>query len=96
MKIAELTAFHVRLPLRRTIRHALHRRRETENLLVRCTLADGTTGWGEGVPRDYVTSETVESALALRRAGGGVHLRRDDGAGRSGDPPERRARRRPR
>jgi muconate cycloisomerase len=28
-------------------------------------LDDGTTGWGEGVPRDYVTGETIDSALQL-------------------------------
>jgi muconate cycloisomerase len=30
-------------------------------------LDDGTEGYGEGVPRDYVTGETVDSALALLR-----------------------------
>jgi L-alanine-DL-glutamate epimerase-like enolase superfamily enzyme len=68
LKIAALTAYQVRIPLRRRIRHALHTRWETENLVVRCTLADGTEGFGEGVPRDYVTGETIESALDLLRA----------------------------
>jgi muconate cycloisomerase len=65
VKVAELTAFHVRIPLRRTIRHASHQRTETDNLVVRCKLADGTSGFGEGVPRDYVTGETIDSDLAL-------------------------------
>ena len=65
MKIAELTAFHVRIPLRKPIRHASHRRTETDNLLVRCVLEDRTEGYGEGVPREYVTGETIDSALAL-------------------------------
>jgi L-Ala-D/L-Glu epimerase len=68
LKIVELTAYHIRIPLRRAIRHALHRRLETENLLVRCVLENGVEGFGEGVPRDYVTSETVESTLALLQA----------------------------
>ena len=67
MKIAELTAFHVRIPLKRAIRHASHTRSETDNLLVRCVLADGTEGFGEGVPREYVTGETIDSALELLR-----------------------------
>jgi muconate cycloisomerase len=46
------------------VRHASHTRTETDNLLVRCTLADGTVGHGEGVPREYVTGETIESALS--------------------------------
>ena len=65
MKIVELTACHVRIPLRRPIRHASHRRTETDNLVIRCRLEDGTTGHGEGVPRDYVTGETIDSALEL-------------------------------
>ena len=65
MKIAELTVFHVRIPLRKPIRHASHSRTDTDNVLVRCVLDDRTEGWGEGVPRDYVTGETVDSALAL-------------------------------
>jgi L-Ala-D/L-Glu epimerase len=65
VKVVELTAYHVRIPFRRTIRHASHRRTESDNLVVRCVLEDGTAGYGEGVPRDYVTGETIDSALAL-------------------------------
>ena len=49
MKIAELTVYHVRIPLKKPIRHASHRRTDTDNLLVRCVLEDKTEGWGEGV-----------------------------------------------
>jgi muconate cycloisomerase len=49
------------------IRHASHSRRDTENVLVRCVLEDGTEGYGEGVPREYVTGETIDSALGLLR-----------------------------
>jgi muconate cycloisomerase len=65
MKIVELTAFAVKIPLRRPIRHASHRREDTDNVVVRCLLDDGTIGYGEGVPRDYVTGETIDSALSL-------------------------------
>jgi muconate cycloisomerase len=65
MKIVELTASHVRIPLRKAIRHASHTRSDTDNVLVRAVLDDGTVGHGEGVPREYVTGETIESALAL-------------------------------
>jgi muconate cycloisomerase len=58
MRIRQLTARVVRLPLKRTFSHASVTRRESENVLVECTLADGTAGWGEGVPRSYVTGET--------------------------------------
>src|SRR5262245_10197065 len=65
MRVAELTAFHVRIPLRKPFRHASHTRSDTDNVLVRCVLDDGTTGHGEGVPREYVTGETIDSALEL-------------------------------
>ena len=65
MRVVELTAYHVRIPLRRAFRHASHRRTETDNLVVRCKLENGTEGFGEGVPRDYVTGETIDFDLAL-------------------------------
>jgi L-Ala-D/L-Glu epimerase len=65
LKIVELTAFHTRIALRRPIRHASHRRLDSENLHIRCVLSNGVEGFGEGVPREYVTGETIESTLAL-------------------------------
>jgi muconate cycloisomerase len=63
MRIRQLTAYIVRLPFKRAFRHASASRQESENVLVRCELADGTTGWGEGVPRSYVTGETPAGCL---------------------------------
>ncbi len=63
MRIRELSAFVVRLPFRREFGHASAARQESENVLVRCDLADGTAGWGEGVPRSYVTGETPAGCL---------------------------------
>src|SRR5580700_3584467 len=65
MKVVELSAFVVCIPLRKAVKHASHVRTETENVIVRCTLDDGTVGYGEGVPRDYVTGETADSAIEL-------------------------------
>jgi muconate cycloisomerase len=65
VRLAEATAFHIRIPLRRPIRHASHERTATDNVLVRCVLEDGTEGFGEGVPRDYVTGETIDTTLDL-------------------------------
>jgi muconate cycloisomerase len=63
MNIRQLTAYVVRLPLKRSFTHATATRLESENVFVRCELADGTTGWGEGVPRTYVTGETALGCL---------------------------------
>lgn len=62
--VRALDLFHVRVPLRKPIRHASFERSESDNLVVRVTLADGTVGFGEGVPRPYVTGETIESTFA--------------------------------
>jgi L-alanine-DL-glutamate epimerase-like enolase superfamily enzyme len=67
MRVAELTALQARISLKKAIRHASHTRTETDNVVVRCVLADGTTGYGEGVPREYVTGETIDSAFDLLR-----------------------------
>ncbi len=68
MHIAELIAFHVRISLKTTIRHASHTRDANDTLIVRCRLDDGTEGWGEGLPRPYVTGETIETAFDQLRA----------------------------
>jgi muconate cycloisomerase len=68
MRIVELTAFQVRIPLRKPVKHASHTRASTDNILVRCVLEDRTEGYGEGVPREYVTGETIESAWDLLRS----------------------------
>lgn len=68
MRIARLTAYLLRLPLRQEIKHASAARSESTNVLIGCRLADGTRGWGEGVPRPYVTGETPEGAIAQLQA----------------------------
>jgi muconate cycloisomerase len=64
-RVASLRAYHVRIPLRKTVVHASHSRDSSDNLVVACRLDDGTVGFGEGVPRDYVTGETIDSCLEL-------------------------------
>src|SRR3954465_13165264 len=65
MRVKEIIAWQVRIPLKKPIQHASHTRTETDNVVIRVTLDDGTDGFGEGVPREYVTGETIDSALAL-------------------------------
>ena len=65
MRVVELEARHIRIALRRKVTHASHVRTETDNIVVRCKLSDGSTGYGEGVPRDYVTGETIDFSLDL-------------------------------
>ncbi len=64
MRIRKLTAHVVRVPLKRPFKHASAVRNDSDNIFIRCELANGTTGWGEGVLRSYVTGETPEGCLA--------------------------------
>jgi L-Ala-D/L-Glu epimerase len=68
MRIQELSAYHVRIPLRGKVKHASHTRTDTDSILIRCRLDDGTEGWGEGLPREYVTGETIETVVELFRS----------------------------
>ncbi len=68
MAIRTIELFHLAVPLKTRIKHASHDRTDSENLAVRVTLDDGTEGYGEGVPRSYVTGETVETAFESRSA----------------------------
>jgi L-alanine-DL-glutamate epimerase-like enolase superfamily enzyme len=73
--VRALDLFHVAVPLKAKIRHASHERTTSDSLVVRATLDDGTQGFGEGVPRPYVTGETIESTFAaLARFDAARHL----------------------
>jgi muconate cycloisomerase len=53
----------VAVPLKKQIKHASYSRTDSENLVVRVELEGGQAGYGEGVPRPYVTGETIESTF---------------------------------
>ena len=78
MRLKQIELFHAALPLRKAIRHASHERTSSSSLIVRATLGDGTVGHGEGVPRDYVTGESIATTFAA--------LARFDAARHMGDP----------
>jgi muconate cycloisomerase len=64
MTIKSLALFKVAVPLKKVVRHASFERSVSENLIVRVSLTDGSVGYGECVPRPYVTGETLESTVA--------------------------------
>lgn len=68
MLIRSIKSQAVKLPFRFSFGHALASRNYSLNVLVKVQvrLEDGreVIGWGESVPRQYVTGETVASALA--------------------------------
>jgi muconate cycloisomerase len=58
-------AFHLRIPLRTSFGHAASTRSESELVLLAAHDDRGNVGWGEALPRDYVTGETIEAVLML-------------------------------
>jgi len=62
--VAQVEVLTAELPFRFAFGHALAKRRSSTNVFVKLTLDDGSVGFGEGVPREYVTGETVDGAVA--------------------------------
>src|SRR5690606_5511234 len=52
-----LELFVLNLPFRRPFRHAAWERASSESLCMRCITDDGHAGYGETLPRPYVTGE---------------------------------------
>jgi muconate cycloisomerase len=63
--LSEFELFAVDLPFRTAFRHAAAARRVSESVFVRARLDTGVEGWGESLPRSYVSGESREVAFAL-------------------------------
>lgn len=63
LRVEHLEALLVELPFRFRFGHALAARTSSVNLIVCVRLRDGSVGYGEGAPREYVTGETPDGAL---------------------------------
>ncbi|NIQ39017.1 MAG: hypothetical protein GTN81_10560 [Proteobacteria bacterium] len=62
MKIELAEVFLLSLPLSQPLNHHIISRTYTDNIVVRLR-SNGLDGYGEGVPRSYVTGETARSAI---------------------------------
>ncbi len=60
---AELTVRRCEIPLRMRFSHNLATRDAVETLLLEMRAEDGAVGFGQALPRAYLTGETTESAL---------------------------------
>ena len=67
-RIESVTIYQLRIPFRQAFSHALHSREESDAVIVKVKDSDGRTGFGESLPRSYVTGETTESMIARLRA----------------------------
>src|SRR5215216_3603132 len=65
--VTELQLFAVDLPFKTVVRHAAAARTTSESLFLRMTLDSGVDGWGESLPRAYVSGESRQDAFALLR-----------------------------
>ncbi|MCH8822902.1 MAG: hypothetical protein IH984_05265 [Planctomycetes bacterium] len=63
MLVKAIRIYHIRIPLKTPFQHALHERKVAESLIVCAADEDGRVGFGEIVPRQYLTGETVESVF---------------------------------
>jgi L-alanine-DL-glutamate epimerase-like enolase superfamily enzyme len=61
-RLTSLELREVRVPFRFSFKHALAERKEAHNLFVAIRSDSGHTGYGEVLPRPYLTGETVSSA----------------------------------
>ncbi|MFC1823870.1 enolase C-terminal domain-like protein [Thermodesulfobacteriota bacterium] len=66
VKAFELYALDI--PFRRPFRHAAADRHTSESLLLKCVTGSGKVGYGECLPRPYVTGETRDGSIELLRS----------------------------
>ena len=65
MIVRKLDIWHLKLAFLYPIRHNLVTHHGSENLVVKVTADSPQPGYGEGVPRSFVTGETLPSSLAF-------------------------------
>ncbi len=65
--VTGLRLFAVDLPFKVAVRHAAAARTTSDSLFLRVGLDGGAEGWGESLPRAYVSGEAREGAFALLR-----------------------------
>src|SRR5512133_2600862 len=66
-RVTRLDLLAVDLPFKVAFRHAAAARTSSESLFLRVGLDSGAEGWGESLPRAYVSGEGREGAFALLR-----------------------------
>jgi muconate cycloisomerase len=67
MIVKKLDIWHLRLGFLSPIKHNLATHQGSDNLVLRVTTDDGMTGFGEGVPRAFVTGEVLSDSLLFIR-----------------------------
>jgi muconate cycloisomerase len=65
MIVRKADIWHLKLAFLSPIKHNLATHQGSENLVIKLTTAEGAAGYGEGVPRAFVTGETLAASLAF-------------------------------
>jgi L-Ala-D/L-Glu epimerase len=63
MRIVSANIYSLRIPFKAPFSHKLMTRSYSDSIIAKLTADCGETGFGEGMPRPYVTGETVTSCL---------------------------------
>jgi len=63
MRISGITVYRVSIPFRKPFGHSLYWRDKTETLIICLESVSGLAGWGEILPREYLTGETLENVM---------------------------------
>jgi len=66
-RLESITIYRLRIRFHQAFRHALQKREESDAVIVKIRDTDGRVGFGESLPRSYVTGETIESMIARIR-----------------------------
>ncbi len=74
-RIASLEVFPLHIPFNRAFVHSKTSRSTSDSVIVRLTGNDGLRGYGEGLPREYVTGEDVAGMVEALKGGVGQALR---------------------
>lgn len=64
-RIGAFELFAVDLPFRKPFEHAAASRVASDSIFLKCITESGTVGFGESLPRDYVTGETRQQAFLV-------------------------------
>src|SRR5918996_2496244 len=62
-RIESVAIYQLRIPFHQAFKHALQSREESDAVIVKITDSEGGVGFGESLPRSYVTGETTESLI---------------------------------
>jgi muconate cycloisomerase len=66
-RVDKLTIYRLRIPFHQTFSHALQSREESDAVIVKIVDGMGRAGFGEALPRSYVTGESTDTMVARVR-----------------------------